>query len=83
MRTHIRKHIKSCDRCQKDKSNKQKYGKLLPKIAKTVPWTTVCVDPIRPYTMKAKDGTILDFVCLTMIDPATGWFNIMNIQIPK
>ena len=33
----------------------------------------------RPYTIKAKDGTILDFMCLTMIDPATGWFEITEL----
>ena len=31
------------------------------------------------YTLKGKDGTILDFMCLTMIDPATGWFEIVEL----
>ena len=79
MRYRIRKHVKSCDRCQKGKRRKRKYGKIPPKIAKTVPWRTVCVDLIGPYTIKAKDGTILNFMCLTMIDPATGWFEIVEL----
>ena len=37
------------------------------------------MDLIGPYTIKAKDGTILDFMCLTMIDPATGWFEIVEL----
>ena len=38
MRYRIRKYVKSCNRCQKNKSRKRKYGKLPPKIAETVPW---------------------------------------------
>ena len=79
MQSHTRKHVKSCDRCQKGKSRKRKYGKIPPKLAEVTPWRTVCVDLIGPYTIKAKDGTILDFMCLTMIDPATGWFEIIEL----
>ena len=39
----------------------------------------MCVDLVGPYTIKAKDGSILDFMCLTMIDPATGWFEIQEL----
>ena len=28
--------------------------------------------------IRAKDGTVLDFMCLTMIYPATSWFEIME-----
>ena len=79
MRAQIRRHVKSCERCQKGKRRKRKYGKLPPKIATTVPWKSVSVDLIGPYTVKGKDGTILDFMCLTMIDPATGWFEIVEL----
>ena len=79
MRYRVRKFVKSCDRCQKGKRRKRKYGKNPAKIAETVPWKSVCVDLIGPYTIKGKDGTILDFMCLTMIDPATGWFEIMEL----
>ena len=30
-----------------------------------------------PYTLKGKDGSSIDFMCLTMIDPATSWFEIV------
>ena len=79
MRTMVRKYVKSCERCQKGKRRKRKYGKIPPKIAQTIPWNAVSVDLIGPYTIKSKDGAILDFMCLTMNDPATGWFEIIEL----
>ena len=79
MRKHIQRHVKVCDICQRCKKHKRKYGHLPPKIATVVPWTQVCVDLVGPYTLKAKDGTIMDFMALTMIDPATGWFEIAEL----
>ncbi len=43
------------------------------------PWKALCVDLIGPYTLKGKDGSSIDFMCLTMIDPATSWFEIVEI----
>ena len=34
------------------------------------PWEALCVDLIGPYTLNGKDGSSIDFMCLTMIDPA-------------
>ena len=79
MRVQIRKYVKTCDRCQKAKRHKRKYGKIPPKLAVTEPWKQVCVDLIGPYTVKGADGTVLDFMCLTMIDPATSWFEIVEL----
>ena len=81
MKSDVQQHVKRCDRCQKGKPKTHKYGHLPPKVAETTPWKGVCVDLIGPYTLKAKDGTILDFMCLTMIDPATGWFEIIELPI--
>ena len=39
----------------------------------------MCVDLIDPYTVRAKDGTKLDFKCLTVIDPSTPWFEIAEL----
>jgi hypothetical protein len=75
----VKKHVKRCKNCQIGKSRKQKYGKLPDKIAVTEPWKCVCVDLIGPYTLKGKDGTVLDFMCLTMMDPATAWFEIVEL----
>ena len=44
-----------------------------------VPWKTVCCDLIGPYTIKGNDGSALDFMCLTMVDPVTGWFEIVEL----
>jgi hypothetical protein len=42
-------------------------------------WKALCVDLIGPYTFKGKDGSSIDFMCLTMINPATGWFEIAEL----
>ena len=47
----------------------------------TIPWRCVCADLIGPYTLKAEDGTVIDFMCLTMIDPATSWFEIVELPL--
>ena len=52
---------------------------LPPKIAEAKPWETLCIDLIGPYTIERPDKTILTLHCLTMIDPATGWFEIVEI----
>ena len=48
---------------------------------KISPWYTLCVDLIGPYTIKGKDGTVMDFMCLTMMDAATGWFEIVELPV--
>ncbi len=40
----------------------------------------LCVDLVGPYTLKGKDGTVIDFMALTMIDSATSWFK--NVELP-
>jgi hypothetical protein len=45
----------------------------------TTPWRALCVDLVGPYTLKGKDGSSIDFMCLTMIDPATSWFEIVEL----
>jgi hypothetical protein len=37
------------------------------------------VDLIGPYTLKGKGGSSIDFMCLTMINPATSWFKIAEL----
>ncbi len=79
MRTTIQRHVKSCRSCQVNKRHSQKYGHLPPKLVITTPWKALCVDLIDPYTLKGKDGSSIDFMCLTMIDPATSWFEIVEL----
>jgi hypothetical protein len=39
------------------------------------------VDLIGPYTLKGKDDSQIDFMALTMIDPASSWFEIAELPI--
>ncbi len=43
---------------------------------------------VGPYTLKGKDGSSIDFMCVTMINPATSWFDVVKlptvrVMIPK
>jgi hypothetical protein len=62
-----------------NKRHSQKYGHLPPKLVIMTPWNALCVDLIGPYTLKGKDGSSIDFMCLTMIDPTTSWFEIVEL----
>jgi hypothetical protein len=31
--------------------------------------------------MKGKDRTEIDFMCLTMIDPASSWFEVVELPV--
>jgi hypothetical protein len=79
MHTTIRRYIKTCQSCQINKRHSKKYGHLPPKLVITTPWKALCVDLVGPYTFKGKDGSSIDFMCLTMIDPATSWFEIVEL----
>jgi hypothetical protein len=45
------------------------------------PWKVLCVNFIGPYTLKGKDSSSIDFMYLTMINPATSWFKIVKLPI--
>ena len=78
------KVCKACMTCRSLKANHKKYGKLPPKEPEIIPWHTLCIDLIGPYTFgKEKKGTNVTLHCLTMIDPATGWFEIAEIPIKQ
>ncbi len=79
MRTTIQRYVKTCQSCQVNKRHSQKYGHLPPQLVITTPWKALYVDLIGPYTLKGKDGSSIDFMCLTMIDPATSWFKIVEL----
>ena len=60
----------------------QKYGKLPAKLATITSWEAVCVDLIGPpYMLSGKDGTEIDFMCFTMVDPASSWFEIVELPV--
>jgi hypothetical protein len=79
MRTTIQRYVKTCQSCQVNKRHSQKYGHLPPKLVITTPWKALCVDLIGPYTLKGKDGSSIDFMCLIMINPTTNWFKIVDL----
>jgi hypothetical protein len=79
IRTTIQKYVKSCRSCQVNKKHSQKYGHLPPKLVIMTPWKALCVDLIGPYTLKGKGGSSIDFMCLIMINPATSWFEIVEL----
>jgi hypothetical protein len=83
MRTTIRSLTKSCRSCQVNKRESQRYGHLPPKTVITNPWEGLCVALIGPYTFKGKDNSQIDFMALTMIDPASSWFKIAELPLVK
>jgi hypothetical protein len=79
MRTTIRSITKSCKTCQINKKGSLQYGHLPSKIVISTPWDALCVDLIGPYTLKGKDGSSIDFMALTMIDPASSWLEVVEL----
>ena len=67
----IQSCVKNCKKCQVNKHHKHEYGKLPSKLVITNPWEALCVNLIGPYTLKGQDVTVIDSMCLTMIDPTT------------
>ena len=49
-------------------------------VSEGTPWKRLCVDLIGPYTIKRKAAPPLKLWCVTMIDPATGWFEMKQIE---
>ena len=74
---------RKCVVCQRNKRTTKKWGHLPPKTAEYHPWDTVCVDTIGPYTIHRKGMEPLTLVCLTVIDPATGWLEIFEIDTKR
>jgi hypothetical protein len=81
MPTTIQSLTKSFRSCQINKRRSQKYGHFPPKTVITNPWKCLCVDLIGPYTLKGKDNLQIDFMALTMINPATSWFEVAELPI--
>jgi Integrase zinc binding domain len=80
LRQHIKEVCQKCHTCQVTKQMTKKYGLLPEKEAEAEPWDKLCVDLIGPYTLKRKSKVSLKFWCVTMIDPATGWFEMKQIN---
>ncbi len=76
MRNQITNSVSCCDTCQKNKRRNRKFGLLPEKVAEAQPWDKMCCDLIGPYTIRRKGQKDLICRCVTIIDPATGWFEI-------
>ena len=46
----IRNFAKQCQTCQRF-TKKKKYSKILPKDVDLIPWDTVCIEIVGPYTV--------------------------------
>jgi hypothetical protein len=83
MRDHITNYVKICPLCQINKRRQKKYGLLPPKLAEATPGDKLCVDLIGPYKIRRKGKEDLICRCVTMIDPATAWFEIQQYDDKK
>ena len=79
LRNHVQTCVQTCDVCQRYKKQKKHYGHLPAKDAEAQPWETLCVDMIGPYQIRRKGKKPLKLRAVTMIDPATGWFDIVEV----
>jgi hypothetical protein len=79
MHNTIQRYVKSCRSCQVNKRHSLKYGHVPPKLVITTLWQALSVDLVGPYTLNGKDGSSIDFMYLTMINPATSWFKIVEL----
>ena len=41
----------------------------------------LCVNLVGPYTFKGKDGSSIDFMALTMINPTSSWFQVVELPL--
>jgi hypothetical protein len=83
-------YCKKCSVCQKFKKRSKRYGHVPPKNVsdETEPWSNIHIDLVGPYTIEAKQEqpgqkiveVELQLLAMTMIDPTTGWFEI--VQVP-
>ena len=83
MRNTVKRLCARCLPCKLNKPATGKHGYIPPKKeAEVEPWKTLCIDLIGTYKFgSVKKGTYIELpYCLTMIDPATGWFEIAPLQ---
>ncbi len=85
MREQITNKVSTCTMCQTQKKQSKKYGLLHEKDAEAMPWDRLCVNLIGPYEIKSKVKGIKipSLRAITMIDPATGWFEIKQYDDKK
>jgi hypothetical protein len=80
LKTDMLKCVNKCPNCQKAKKQKKKHGHVPPKFAESQPWEHSCVDMIGPCQIRCKGKNTLCLQAVTVIDPATGWFEIVQSE---
>jgi len=73
---------KHCENCAASKKRDSKIGLLPPKPnSKIIPWHTPCIDLVGPHKLgnPEKPKTHIELHCVTVVDPATGFFKIVEI----
>ena len=63
----------------KHQNKNVKYSKLPLKEVEATLWDVLCINLIRPYKINDNNRK-LTLLALTMIDPATGWFDMSAIK---
>jgi hypothetical protein len=81
MRVTIQSIMKSCKACQVSTRGTLKFGHLPSKTVISTPWEALCVNLVGSYTLKGLDRSAIDFMALTMIDPASSWFKIVELPL--
>ena len=76
----VRDVCSKCKICQKSKKHNKEYGLLPEKEAEANRWEVLCIDCIDPYSVTQNKREKLLLWCCTMIDPATGWLEIVEID---
>jgi len=73
---------KRCENCAVSKKHDQKKDLLPPEPnPEIIPWHTLCIDLVGPYKFgdEKKPETYIELHCITMIDPTTRFFEIVEI----
>ncbi len=81
MHTTIQLITRSCKTCQTSKRRKLNYRHVLPKTVISTPWECLCVDLIGLNTLKGRDDLQIDFMALTTINPASSWFEMVELPL--
>ena len=82
IRKTVREEVTKCDVCQRNGKQK-KYIEFPDKLAEETPWNElwVCLTGLYKLCIKSRDTLILKVV--KMMDPVTGWFEIMQFNNNK
>src|SRR5687768_8572378 len=83
MREQITAYVQACPTCQKNKWKHKKYGHLPAKEAEEQILDKMCINLIGSYKIRRKGQPDLECKCVTMIDPASGWFEIHQYDDKK